>query len=125
VPSRSKKPLRATFPSRRPRRSKRLPKRRPSRAAILGGRGAQLRPEAPEVRPQARCLGSWPGRTRPAAVLWLGRSSSPACCSTTAACAITKVARSGLLNDSKQVTPERREVLFRALVACASRSSST
>jgi len=27
----------------------------------------------------------------------------------------------GLLNDSKQVTPERREVLFRAVTACASR----
>jgi ribonuclease HII len=27
----------------------------------------------------------------------------------------------GLLNDSKQVTPERREVLFRALTCCASR----
>ena len=32
-----------------------------------------------------------------------------------------KVRPLGLLNDSKQVTPERREMLFRAVIACAER----
>ena len=53
---------------------------------------------------------------------WPDRFSSPASCSTTAPCG-AKVRPLALLNDSKQLTHERREELFQAVVGCAERIS--
>ena len=65
--------------------------------------------------------GSSRARTRPGAARSQGRSSSPASCSTTSCLRDHRVRPLALLNDSKQLTPERARGALRAVVGARER----
>ena len=96
----------------------------------IGGLLSRARPIAAGWHAAARLFAfdrglqsaSSPAPTRPVAAAWRGRWSPPRCCSTTSASRTPSAARSAGLDDSKQMTEERRRSSIRA---CSGRPSGS
>src|SRR5205085_8252928 len=115
LPRSSKKSLRARFPSRKPRPPRRLPKQRPSRrlssAAVALSSGQKLLRFDRKLGARLVAGTDEAGRGSLAGPLVVAGVLLDYGCLRD-----HKVRPLALLNDSKQVSPERREALFRAVL---------
>ena len=99
----------------------------PHRHALTAPRAAaQAEPSRPppaRLRPRRWACASSPEPTRPAAAAWPVRWWPPRCCSTSIAIGPAQARALGMLNDSKQQTPEGRAALYPVILSIAARVS--